>query len=166
MRKPFVTILLVSSLGLSVTAHASQNATPLEVRLTVNAIALDHNGHEQLVAVERAHPGDVLVYRAEYRNNSASAVHDVVGSLPMPEGQVEYLANAGGPDLSWASLDGKTMESVPVRRTELNQDGVSREHAVSPTRYRKVAWKIGDLAAGQSVVTLTRVRLVASNVQE
>jgi uncharacterized repeat protein (TIGR01451 family) len=56
---------------------------PLSIVLTVKKIVLQH-GKEQLVDANNAVPGDVLEYRVEYKNTGATALSEILATLPLP----------------------------------------------------------------------------------
>ncbi|MBP6896218.1 MAG: hypothetical protein KBC94_17530, partial [Pseudacidovorax sp.] len=59
-------------------------------------VVKDERGREKLEEVDGVRPGDVLEYRAVYRNVSKQALKGVAANLPLPEG-LEYVARTAQP---------------------------------------------------------------------
>lgn len=134
--------------------HADAGVT---VALTAQKVT-ESNGHELLVAAEKAKPGEVLEYRAVYRNGGTRDVRDLVATLPLPQG-VELLAKTANPPATLASLDGRTFAPVPLTRTERTADGRTVTRDVPLAEYRALRWSIGTLGAKQSCIVAARVRI-------
>jgi len=161
----FSSLIAAGALAAPGGATAEEGSPKIVVKLTVNAVAEDSRGMEHLVPVEYARPGDVLVYRAEYRNAGNAPARDVVGSLPLPRGMVEYLALRGDTAVAWASVDGGTLQAVPVRRLEIDASGQRSEREIPPARYHKLAWRLGDVPVGGSAVATAHVRLISTRTE-
>ena len=116
------------------------------------------NGQEVLATAEQAKPGEVLEYRAVYRNAGAQDARQLQATLPIPHG-VEYLPRTAKPSQALASLDGKTFAPVPLTRAERTADGRTVVREVPLSEYRALRWVIGTLPAKQSRAVVARVRV-------
>src|SRR5262247_3280257 len=68
----------------------------LDVSLTARRVAVDAKGRETFTPATQARPGQVVEYRAAYRNPGASSVRQVQATLPIPQG-TEYVASTARP---------------------------------------------------------------------
>lgn len=129
----------------------------VSVVLTAQRVTIEE-GKEVRSPAEQAHPGDVIEYRAEYRNGGAQAVRQLAATLPVPNG-MEYLARTAAPQALMASLDGKTYAAVPLRRKVRLADGREVLRDVPLSEYRFLRWTLGTLDARQSRSVAARVRV-------
>ena len=115
-------------------------------------------GKEAFVPAEQARPGEVIEYRATYKNNGKQPVKDLMGTLPVPQG-LEYLPKSAQPAKLLASVDGRSYEPVPLVRKVKGADGklVTREVPIS--EYRYLRWPMGTLAASAESVVKARMRV-------
>jgi len=130
----------------------------LDVSLSARRVAVDVKGRETFQPATEAKPGQVVEYRAAYRNPGSTSVREVKATLPIPQG-TEYVANTARPAPALASLDGRTFEAVPlVRKVKLsNGQTVVREVPVS--EYRYLRWSLGAITAGRTESVSARVRV-------
>ena len=150
-------------------ALASAFATParceVQVELTAHRIVKDAQGHEQLASGDHAKPGELIEYRAIYRNDGSAGVRKLVATLPIPQG-MEYIAATAAPTAALASRDGKTFAAMPLKRTVKLSDGRSVVREVPLSEYRALRWTLGELPAKADRTVRARVRvapLVSSN---
>ncbi|MGH7731869.1 MAG: hypothetical protein ACRENJ_11540 [Candidatus Eiseniibacteriota bacterium] len=131
----------------------------LEVSLTAQRVAVDARGRESFRPAAQAEPGEVVEYRAAYRNPGAAPVREVLATLPIPQG-TEYVARTARPAPALASLDGRTFRPLPlVRKVRLaNGDEVVRQ--VPPAEYRFLRWRLGAIDAGRTESVRARVRVI------
>ena len=115
-------------------------------------------GKEVRGPADQSHPGDVIEYRAEYRNNGGQAVKQLAATLPVPNG-MEYLPLTASPQILLASLDGRAYAPVPLRRRIRLADGREVTRDVPPSEYRYLRWSLGTLDARQSRSVAARVRV-------
>jgi uncharacterized repeat protein (TIGR01451 family) len=157
--------LLVSIVTLALALHTQQTfaAEPLTASLEAHKVVLAE-GKEQLVAAAEAKPGDVLEYRATYRNISAKALRAVMATLPVPSSGVEYLPNTAAPAGVEASIDGAQFAPAPLKRVVMTPDGRPQQQLVPASEYRFLRWPLGDLPAGASKTVSARVRVVKEPV--
>lgn len=139
-------------------------AEPLTATLEAHKVVLADNGKEQLIAASEAKPGDVLEYRATYRNISQKPLRAVMATLPVPSSGVEYLPNTAIPAGVEASINGAQFAPAPLKRLVTTADGKPRQQLVPPAEYRFLRWPIGDLPAGASKTVSARVRVTKEPV--
>jgi len=142
-------------LGVLLAPAIVRAAGDVSVVLTAQRVAVV-DGKEILGPAEQASPGDVIEYRAEYRNAGDAAVKQLAATLPVPHG-MEYLPRTGAPQL--ASLDGKRFDAVPLKRRVRLADGREVVRDVPPSEYRWLRWSIGTLAPRQARTVTARVRV-------
>lgn len=138
----------------------------VHVALTAQRVTIAQ-GKEVLVSAEKARPGDVIEYRAVYKNSGRAAVRELDATLPVPNG-LEYLPKTAAPAVVLASLDGRTFAPVPLVRKTRTADGREEIREVPLAEYRALRWPIGTLAAKESRTVRARMRVapltsVASN---
>lgn len=145
-------------------ANAQQDLT---VTLEANVIAVQPDGAARERPAERASPGDVIEYKATYRNVGTRRVDGVQATLPVPRGTrlvVQGAAPAetppGGPLPPLASQDGRLFGPTPLQETFRTPDGRSATRPLPWDAYRFLRWPLGSLAAGQARTVTARVRVV------
>ncbi len=152
------TIAVAIAFGVLMLAPALARAGgDVSVVLTAQRVTLA-NGKEALVSAERARPGDVIEYRAVYRNGGSRPVRDLAATLPVPQG-MEFLPGAAAPQPMLASLDGKTFEPMPLQRRVRLADGREVTREVPAAEYRFLRWSLGTLGARESRTVMARVRV-------
>jgi len=145
----------VIALGVGFAPAIVRAAGDVSVVLTAQRVAVV-NGKETLSPADQASPGDVIEYRAEYKNAGANAVKQLAATLPVPNGMA-YVAGTGAPQL--ASLDGKKFEAVPLQRRMKLADGREVLRDVPANEYRALRWTLGTLAPNGSRAVTARVRV-------
>ncbi|MEC5399833.1 hypothetical protein [Uliginosibacterium sp. H1] len=155
-RFPRSMFMLLALLGASITARAAEDVV---VVLEVFAVQKRDGGEETFSAAERAMPGDVLEYRATYRNRGNATARKLEATLPVPAGNIAYIADSARPQRVLASLDGQRFEPAPLKRTVKLADGRQQVQTVPPAEYRFLRWQLGDLAAGASTTVVSRMRV-------
>jgi uncharacterized repeat protein (TIGR01451 family) len=126
--------------------------------LAVFKVSLRPDGQEVLEPTTQVKPGDIVEYRAMYRNHSKKTVKEVLATLPIPEGMA-YQPNTATPVTVWASLDGKTFAPVPLRREVRLPNGRMKHQDVPYTEYRFLRWDLASLAASQQETVQARVQV-------
>jgi uncharacterized repeat protein (TIGR01451 family) len=129
----------------------------VHVALTAQRVTVA-NGHDVFVSADKARPGDVLEYRAVYRNDGRNAVRDLFATLPVPNG-LEYLPKTAAPAVVLASTDGQSFAPVPLVRKERAADGREVIREVPHSEYRALRWSIGTLAAKEARTVRARMRV-------
>lgn len=155
LRPSQMRLVLAIVLGVLATPAIVRAAGDVSVVLTAQRVAVV-NGKEILGPAEQASPGDVIEYRAEYRNAGASAVKQLAATLPVPNG-MEYLPKTGAPQL--ASLDGQNFSPLPLKRRVRLADGTEVLRDVPASEYRALRWTLGTLAPKSSRTVTARVRV-------
>lgn len=128
--------------------------------LTVQKVVVSPEGKEQFLPADQATPDEILLYTAVYTNRTGGAVKGLIATLPIPQG-VEYLANTAKPVGATASLDGKTFQSIPLKRKVKSADGTEREELVPTTEYRKLQWNVRELATDASFMASARAKILS-----
>lgn len=129
----------------------------VKVVLTANKIVLV-NGKEQKESSDKAKPGDVIEYVAEYRNGGKAQVTNVVATLPVPSG-MEFVPETAQPPQVMATTDEKTYAPVPLKRTVTGADGKTVEQLVPFSEYRSLRWNLGTIPGGESKSVKARMKV-------
>lgn len=120
------------------------------------------NGAEHKEAADKAKPGDVIEYVAEYKNPDKSAVKDVMATLPVPPG-LEYIPQTAAPEQLTASTDEKNYSPVPLKRSVRGPDGKMVQELVPYSQYRSLRWSLGEIAGGASKTVKARMKVKSGN---
>jgi uncharacterized repeat protein (TIGR01451 family) len=142
--------LLVITLSMSLSAE-------VKVELTASKIVVV-NGAEQKQPADKAKPGEIIEYVAEYRNTAKTSVSNVAATLPIPPG-MEYVPDTAEPAQVMASTDGHNYAPVPLKRSVHGEDGKIVEQLVPLSEYRSLRWKLGDLQGDSSKKVKARMRV-------
>jgi uncharacterized repeat protein (TIGR01451 family) len=129
----------------------------VHVALTAQRVTVT-DGHDAYLPADKARPGDVIEYRAVYRNDGRGTVRDMFATLPVPNG-LEYLPKTAAPAVVLASTDGQSFSAVPLVRRERTADGREVVREVALSEYRALRWPIGTLAARESRTVRARMRV-------
>jgi len=130
-----------------------------DVSVALNAYRVTMSqGKEAFVPAEQARPGEVIEYRATYKNTGKQAVKDLMATLPVPQG-LEYLPKSAQPAKLLASVDGKNYEAVPLVRKVKGPDGKLVAREVPLSEYRYLRWPMGTLAASAESQVRARMRV-------
>jgi uncharacterized repeat protein (TIGR01451 family) len=139
------------------TSLAKPAAGTVAVELTANRVT-KAQGKEVLVPAEQAKPGELIEYRALYRNDGASEAKGLLATLPIPRG-TQYVAGSALPRGVQASLDGRAFAAVPLKRTVRLPDGRTVVQDVPVAEYRVLRWPLGALPARDKRTVSARVRV-------
>lgn len=151
-------ILAVSALfALQVNAAptvAASKSEPVKVVLEQFKVSVGGDGKELLAtlkAKDDVKPGEVLEYRASYKNVSTKPVSDLVATLPVPSG-TQYVAKTAMPSVgAEATIDTVTFAPVPLIGTD--------KKTIPAKEYKALRWKVPSLKAGDAVVVSMRVKV-------
>lgn len=143
---------------------ATEARAEVTVELSAQRVTLD-GAKEVRTEARAAKPGEVLEYRAHYRNQGKQAVAGVQGLLPIPAGAFSYIAASARPAKVFASVDGKQFDAVPLMRTVTRPDGTREARPVPLTEYRYLRWDLGDLPPGAEAVVSARMRMTGVEQQ-
>jgi uncharacterized repeat protein (TIGR01451 family) len=150
-------LLLAAALGLAGGAWAQPAQITSELRVERVEFV---DGKTVFKPAQVSRPGDVLEYRVNYTNRSASAVTGLIANLPIPAGTTLLARSELPPDVL-ASTDGTQFAASPLMRTVRQADGSERRVPVPIEEYRALRWNLGTLAAGHSAQVQARVRVNA-----
>ncbi len=145
-----------------VTAPVARAAGSVTVELTANRVT-KAQGRETLASAEQARPGELLEYRALYRNGGTSEARGLAATLPIPVG-TQYVPGTATPSRVEASLDGRTFAPVPLTRRVRTADGRTVVREVPVSEYRALRWSLGSLPARQARAVTARVRIQPTEV--
>lgn len=151
--------VLTIVLGIMAASGASSQGKSggLTVGLTHQKVAVA-DGKEVLVEADSAKPGDVIEYRAIYRNESNEVLQKVEATLPIPAGTVVLPASLL-PSGARASVDGTRFQAIPLKRKVKQSNGKEVEQLVPYVEYRFLRWNVGVLDAGKSAIYVARVKV-------
>jgi uncharacterized repeat protein (TIGR01451 family) len=155
MRRALVGALVALLLPVPLAAVAQSG---LKVSLTAHRVAVDARGREAFQPAAEARPGEVVEYRAAYRNAGEASVREVQATLPIPEG-TEYVGRTARPAPALASLDGRTFELLPLKRRVRLANGQEEVREVPAAEYRYLRWTLGAIGAGRVETVRARVRV-------
>src|SRR5262245_7766359 len=148
-------ILTATAAGVAGPARAGEGSVAVE--LTANKVTKSQ-GKEVLVPADKAHPGELIEYRALYRNDGKGEARGLMATLPIPLG-TQYVPGSALPRVVQASLDGRSFAPAPLKRVEKLPDGRTVEREVPVAEYRALRWPLGALPAKQSRTVTARVRI-------
>lgn len=163
---------LVGHAAFAADADATVTATvkapqPVAVTLTQFKVGQDAKGVPILVDAKIVAPGDVIEYRAVYKNQSLAPL-SVAATIPVPEA-LEYIKDSATaksasntPIAHTVALKDNQYAPEPLMRRLITADGASVAHAVPYAEYRSVRWILEKMAPGASVEVSLRAR-VAEN---
>jgi uncharacterized repeat protein (TIGR01451 family) len=137
---------------------------PLQAEVKVNLVAnkiVSVDGAEHKQSADKAKPGEVIEYVAEYQNSDKASVKNVMATLPVPAG-LEYLPQSSLPQSVMASTDGSTYAPAPLKRSVRGTDGKMVEELVPYSQYRSLRWNLGEIGAGASKTIKARMKVKAA----
>jgi len=129
----------------------------VKVVLTASKVVLV-NGKELKESGEKARPGEVIEYVAEYRNTSKAPVTNVVATLPVPAG-MEFVPDTVQPLQVMASTDERNYAPLPLKRMVKGTDGKMVEQIVPYSEYRSLRWTLGEIQGGGSKIVKARMKV-------
>jgi uncharacterized repeat protein (TIGR01451 family) len=146
------TFVIVAALALYLPLQAE-----VKVLLIANKI-IKVDGNEQKQPGDKAQPGEVIEYVAEYKNPDKSMVKDVVATLPVPAG-MEYIPNTATPGQVMASTGDDNYAPVPLKRAVRGADGKLTQELVPYSEYRSLRWTLGQISGGMSKSVKARMKV-------
>ena len=154
-------VLLQSALAAGVAVCLSLSSwSEVKVVLTASKIVVV-NGSEKREPGDKAKPGDVIEYVADYKNvpdEKTKGPLKVQANLPVPAG-MEYLPSTAVPANVMATSDGTHFAPVPLKRTVTGADGKPKEELVPYSEYRSLRWELGEIAPGATKTVKARMRI-------
>jgi uncharacterized repeat protein (TIGR01451 family) len=148
------TLVVVAALALYLPLQAE-----VKVLLIANKI-ISVDGTEKKEPGDKAKPGEVIEYVAEYKNPDRSSVKNVVATLPVPAG-MEYLPSTAAPNQVMASTSDGNYAPVPLKKAVRGADGKVTQELVPYSEYRSLRWNLGDMAGGTSKSVRARMKVKA-----
>jgi len=153
-----VAVATLAAAAVTSTAAVVRADGNVAVTLAAQRVEALPGGGESLAPADQAKPGDVIEYRATYRNSGASNARQLAATLPIPAGS-EYIARSASPAPAFASLDGRTFSPLPLKRRVHLADGRDVMQEVPAREYRSLRWTLGTLPARTERTVRARVRL-------
>lgn len=141
---------LTSGVFFAPVAVSAQEAGPLAVNLEALKPGAGADGQPTLVAANEAEPGQVLVYRATYKNRGEAELKNVAVTVPVPVGMA-YVDGTARPAAAQASVDGKIFFDVATPPKD-----------APASAWRVLRWSPRVLPAGESLVVELRARVNAA----
>lgn len=138
---------------------ATGSASDLAVELAVYQVQRTPDGKETLTPAQQARPGDVLEYRAVYRNRGKKPVSGVRATLPIPAGNAVLAVDSLNPANPLASTDGSHFAPFPLMRWVVLPDGQREQRPVAAVEYRTLRWVLGEIPSGAQKMVSARVRV-------
>lgn len=142
-------------------APAAQAQAPVSVELLQFKVIKGPDGKERYAPADAVVPGDVIEYRATYRNNTDKPIADMAATLPIPEG-TNYLPKSasapGGRAAEAATAEGRYGRE-PLMRKVKGKDGKLRDEPVPYGEYRMLRWPFGGLNGKGEFTVKARVQV-------
>jgi uncharacterized repeat protein (TIGR01451 family) len=148
---------MIALAALATTSAGRAAQADVTVALTAHRV-IQKDGREALVSGDQAFPGEVLEYRATYRNAGDAGVQKLAATLPIPGG-MQLIANTASPRGVLGSLDGKTFAALPLHRKVKLENGREVRVEVPASEIRFLRWAIPALAANAERSVSARVRV-------
>lgn len=156
-RKVFTfTLLLAGVFLLAGIAFAQPGEPKLELKTTAEKevkVSKDGKVETKRIPVEKANPGDVVVYTITYGNTGKGILTDAVIVNPVPQGVVYIKDSAEGKDTEIkASIDnGRSWQRPPATVLMKNPDGTESAKPAAAEQYTHLQWTVKkSVAPGQS----------------
>lgn len=150
--------------GMLAACMGSANAEELAVSLEARVWIVGPDGARHAVAAQRAGPGELIEYRATYRNTGKRVLKQVQATLPVPANTTLVIPPGAGKQ-AWppsASRDGQRFDATPLQQMVRGPDGSVQAQPLPLAAYRYLRWPLGDLPAGQSRTVSAQVRVVSA----
>ena len=154
--KNFLLILLM--VGLSGTAVWGAGGPDVKVQLSAHRVTRDAQNKEMLSSGASAKPGEIIEYRATYKNSGSATAGRLQGTLPVPD-DMEFVSGSAVPAGAYASTDGKNYAPIPLTRMVKLANGTTARRDVPLAEYRSLRWNLADLAPGASVTVTARMKI-------
>ena len=151
-------IMILFLLILSVAPVWSADQPEVKVRLTVHRIVKNAQGMETIASGESAKPGEIIEYRATYKNIGTATARNVIATLPVPA-EMEYVPDSAFPATANATTDGSTYSRMPLKRKVRLSTGAVAIREVPVDEYRSLRWELKELASGASVSVSARMKI-------
>lgn len=158
MHRTFTRLLAVVAFATALLAPAAALAgSDVSVTLSAQRVTVSQ-GKESLSPAAEVKPGELVEYRAVYRNSGKDAARQLLATLPVPAG-MELVGRTASPAKFEASLDGRTFAPVPLTRRVKQADGRIVTREIPVTEYRALRWTLGTLGSNASRTVSARMRV-------
>jgi len=156
---PTMKRVLAIALAALVTTASAWSAAQADVTVALTAHrVIQKGGREVLEPGDQAFPGEVLEYRATYRNAGDAGVKKLAATLPIPDG-MQLIANTASPRGVLGSLDGRTFATLPLHHTVKLENGREVRVEVPASEIRFLRWTIAALSGNAERSVSARVRV-------
>lgn len=155
MCRILLVMLIISLSGVPV---FSANQPDVKVTLSAHRVTKNVSGKERVSPGDSANPGEIIEYRATYRNNGGGAALTMAGTLPVPK-EMEYVPESARPASAHASVDGVNYSTMPLKRKVKLPNGTVANREVPVAEYISLRWNLKDLAPGASVTVTARMKI-------
>ena len=97
------------------------------------------------IPLDKASPGDKIVYTITYRNAGTTIANDVLINDSIPAGTIYLLNSAEGKDaeITFSIDGGRTYSKPPIKYMVKNPDGTRKEGEAPAEVYTHIKWVIG-----------------------
>lgn len=132
----------------------------VSIELSQRKIIRGTDGKERVASAASVLPGDVVEYRAIYRNVSRGTVTGLTASLPIPSGLV-YLPRTASPIGAKFATSATAPSSAFAVEPLMRRAADGKVQAVPYNEYRTLHWTVARLAPGATFVVSARARVEA-----
>lgn len=138
---------LTSIIFLTGVSHAQQEDTKLDLKTTAQKevkIRKDGKITIKRIALDKASPGDIVVYTITYLNVGKGSAVEAVIIDPIPSGTVYIPVTAEGKDaeVMYSIDNGRSWQRPPLMMQIKKPDGALESKIVPADRYTHVKWVI------------------------
>jgi uncharacterized repeat protein (TIGR01451 family) len=158
MKQNVISITLALAVALASIPALAADKGDLAVDLKGQKVVKAADGKEKFESAEKARPGEVIEYKAVYRNKGKSPAGDLKATIPVPLG-TEYIPGSAKPAAMTASLDGKEYAPVPLKNKVTLPSGKTEIRDVPYDEYRFFRWDLKTLEPGKSATVSLRVKI-------
>jgi len=130
----------------------------VKVQLSAHRVTRDAQNKETISSGASAKPGEIIEYRATYKNSGSAIAGRLQGTLPVPD-DMEFVSDSAVPVGAFASTDGKNYAPIPLTRMVKLVNGTTARREVPLAEYRSLRWNLADLAPGASVTVSARMKI-------
>ncbi len=146
------TCLAALLFAVSLPLHAAPGAVEVKSVAEMDVVVVNAKGVKETKRqpVEKAVPGDVVIYTTTYKNLIAKPVGNIAITNPVPSETTYQGGSASGANTDIAfSVDGGKTWGTPDTLRITGKDG--KERAALPAEYTHIRWTYrGELPAGKS----------------
>jgi uncharacterized repeat protein (TIGR01451 family) len=153
--KSAVALALTVAIAVPVLAADSANVV---VDLKGQKVLKGAGGKEKFESADKARPGDVIEYKAVYRNTGKKTAANVLATIPVPLG-TGYIPGSAKPVKTVASVNGTDYAPVPLKKKVSLPSGKEEMREVPYEEYRFIRWELKSLEPGKSATFSMRVRI-------